>query len=119
MTRKIFVSILNTRLNRILSENNILENNNRAGVAGQSTLEPLLITQHIIEHCHIHQLPLFVMFQDLSKAYDRVNISLLELALQSVKMPKKIIKVVTNLFLNQFNSIILPDNQVSASFQIL
>ncbi|UZO07888.1 uncharacterized protein OCT59_028159 [Rhizophagus irregularis] len=48
--RKLLVNIISTRLNHTLSKHPILQFNNKAGVLGQSTLESLMIIQHLIEH---------------------------------------------------------------------
>lgn len=64
--------------------------NNRAGLIGQSTLQPLQTIQHVIE-CYNKQdsnnknYRLWIGLQDISiKAYDWVNISLLHLAFKTV-----------------------------------
>lgn len=49
------VSIISNKLNNILSTHKILQQNNQAGIMGQSTLEPLFVIQHIIEHARIHK----------------------------------------------------------------
>lgn len=58
MPRKLMVSVFSQRLNQALSKHNILQFNNRAGVLGQSTLEPLFHIQHSIEHAKIYKNPL-------------------------------------------------------------
>ncbi|GBC10347.1 hypothetical protein RclHR1_09560001 [Rhizophagus clarus] len=47
--QKILFSIIPQRLNNILSEYNLLQHNNRAGLKGQSTYKPLINIQHAIE----------------------------------------------------------------------
>jgi hypothetical protein len=75
--RKLFVKILTNRLNKILTVNHILQWNNRAELIGESCFQPIQFIQHVIEQCQLHQQPLWIGLQDLSKVYDRVNISLL------------------------------------------
>ncbi|CAB4401873.1 unnamed protein product [Rhizophagus irregularis] len=48
-------------LNQALSKHPILQFNNKAGVLGQSTLEPLMITQHLIEHARIKKKPIWIV----------------------------------------------------------
>jgi hypothetical protein len=119
-TWKILVSIYSRQLNKILSTENILQYNNRASIFGQSTLEPLFVIQHITEHFTKHEpnTPLWIIFQDLSKAYDRVNISLLKLAMERIYMPNSIINFFINLFTNRSNRIVLQD-RLSKSYGIL
>ncbi|GES75995.1 RNA-directed DNA polymerase from mobile element jockey-like [Rhizophagus clarus] len=69
--RKLYVSILSKRLNYILANNtNVTTYNNRAGILGQSCLEPLLEIQHSIEIANKLNIPFWLALQDLSKAYD-------------------------------------------------
>ena len=57
-TRKLMVSVFSQRLNQLLAKHNILQFNNRAGILGQSCLEPLFQIQHSIEHARIYKKPL-------------------------------------------------------------
>ncbi|EXX58571.1 hypothetical protein RirG_196760 [Rhizophagus irregularis DAOM 197198w] len=116
--RKLMVSVFSRRLNETLAKYNILQFNNRAGVLGQSCLEPLFQIQHLIEHARIFKNPILIAIQDLSKAYDRVDIALLRLALQRIKIPSKIITFIINLFSNRYNSIILPNGNL-APYKVL
>ena len=79
--RKTFVKIINNRLNNYIFTNNLLEPNNRAGVSGSSTMEIINRLELILTDQKEHNKALFIMIQDLSKAYDRVNVDLLEQAL--------------------------------------
>lgn len=112
------VSIFSQRLNNALSKHNVLQYNNHAGILGQSTLEPLFQIQRIIEHARIAKKPLWIAVQDLSKAYDRVDVSLLKLALEHIKIPNIIITFFINLFTARFNSIILPNGNLG-TYQVL
>jgi hypothetical protein len=119
-TRKILVSIYSQRLNKILSAENILQHNNQASILGQSTLEPLFVIQHITEHFTKFEpkTPLWIILQNLSKAYDRVNISLLKLAMEQIHIPPLIINFFINLFTHKLNHIVL-QNQLSKPCNIL
>ena len=57
----------------------ILQGGNHAGLPGCSTLEPLRIINAIIEDARANKKELWIMFQDMSKAYDRVNPFMLNL----------------------------------------
>jgi len=48
---------------------------------------------------------LYMLFQDMSKAYDRVNIYMLQKAMDRLKIPLAFTNVITNLFLNRKNSV--------------
>jgi hypothetical protein len=64
-------------------------------------------TNHVIEQCQKHNIPLWIRIQDLSKAYDRVNISLLRLALERIHLPYNVINLLIDLFSERINNIIL------------
>ncbi|GBC03774.1 hypothetical protein RclHR1_05310001 [Rhizophagus clarus] len=119
-SRKLYVSILSKRLNFILANNNhITTYNNRAEILGQSCLEPLFEIQHSIEIANKLNVSFWLALQDLSKAYDRINISLLRLALLSIKMPPQITFILCDLFTNCTNQVILSDNNLTSPFSIM
>ncbi|GES86723.1 RNA-directed DNA polymerase from mobile element jockey-like [Rhizophagus clarus] len=77
--RKLFIKILNHRLSNIIkNHNNAKENDN----------------------------DLWLLSQDLGKAYDRVNVFMLAKALRRIKLPEKFIDIITNLFINHSNEVI-------------
>lgn len=120
--RKIFVKILTNRLQYILTSYNLTQHNNRACISGESVYEPLQKLQHIIETSNDpldkNKKDLFICIQDMSKAYDRVNLSLLSLALQRLNFPMDFIGIIINLFSDRQNQIILPNN-TSPSYNVL
>src|SRR5581483_4072863 len=103
--RKLFVKILNNRLSKIFVKNNVLKGNQFAGLPNQSTYEPLRILNEILDDAKEHNKSIFVLFQDLSKAYDRVNIFMLKHAMTRLKIPIGFINIITNLFTNRRNNI--------------
>jgi hypothetical protein len=106
-TRKLLIKIITKRLNSFLAKNDILQWNNRAGIIGESCFQPIHFTQHVIEQCQRLNQPLWIGLQDLSKAYDRVNVSLLRLALERLHIPYNIVNLLTDLFTDRINNIIL------------
>jgi hypothetical protein len=107
--RKLFTKILNNRLNKFLCTYNILQPNNQASLHGSSTMEIIMKLQTVIESSKDSKTPLYILLQDFSKAYDRVNIDLLYLSLLRINLPILFCKIICNLFTNQTNSIILQD----------
>jgi hypothetical protein len=112
--RKAFVKLLNQRLQDIFIKHNIIKGLNFAGLPHQSTLEPLHIVNNILEfhrlnkklqeHDHNHN-HLYMLFQDMSKAYDRVNIFMLRKTMTRLRIPSLFINIIINLFLNRRNSV--------------
>jgi hypothetical protein len=116
-TRKLLIKIITKRLNSFLAKNNVLQWNNRAGIIGESCFQPIHFTQHVIEQCqHLIQ-PLWIGLQDLSKAYNRVNVSLLRLALERLHIPYNIVNLLTDLFTDRFNNIII-NNRTSNLYTV-
>ena len=110
--RKAFVKILNHRLQNVFIKNNILKGLNFAGLPHQSTMDPLHIVNNILEYHRLNKKfdktnhsNLYILFQDMSKAYDRVNIYMLRKAMARLKIPFEFTNVITNLFLNRKNSV--------------
>lgn len=103
--RKALVRLLNNRLSQIFVKNSILKGNQFAGLPGSSTFEPIRIINEIIQDAKESKNEIWILFQDLSKAYDRVNIYMLEKALLRLKLPTSFIRMVTNLFLERKNKI--------------
>jgi hypothetical protein len=116
-TRKLLIKIITKRLNSFLAKNNILQWNNRAGIIGESCFQPIQFTQHVIEQCQRLNQPLWIGLQDLSKAYDRVNVSLLRLALERIHIPYNIVNLLTDLFTDRINNIII-NNRTSNYYTV-
>src|SRR5215469_2420297 len=91
----------------IIANNDILKGGNHAGKLGGSTFQPIRIINNIIEDAILEKNnDLIIFFQDLSKAYDRVDITILEKALIRIKIPKITIRFIINLFKNRKNNIL-------------
>src|SRR3954469_24548947 len=86
-------------------KNNILLCNQFARLPQTSTFEPIRIINEILQDAKEKNNEIWILFQDLSKAYDRVNIFMLKKALQRLKIPHSFITFITNIFTNRTNSI--------------
>ena len=104
-TRKAMVRILNTRLAKIFVEHRILKGNQFAGLPGSSTFEPLRILNEIIEDAKEKHTEIWTLFQDMSKAYDHVNIFMLKKAMQRLKIPSSFNNLIINLFTQRKNRV--------------
>src|SRR3954467_11466495 len=87
--------IMNKRLSSILVNNNILKGNNYAGLPGSNCASPILTLEFIIQDAKSHNKPLFIFLQDISKAFDSMDIRMLKLAMQRLKIPLGFINLVS------------------------
>src|SRR5436853_5577935 len=99
------VKILNHRLSNLFAQKHILKGYQFAGIPGSSTMEPIRILNELIEDAKEKKSELWIVFQDMSKCYDRVNIYMLEKAMLRLKLPQNFIEIIKNLFTNRKNRI--------------
>ena len=99
------IRLLNNRLADTFVKHSILKGNQFAGLPGGSTFEPLRILQSIMEDAKEQKQEIWVLFQDLSKAYDRVNIFMLKKAMQLLKLPIAFIDLIENIFIERKNRV--------------
>src|SRR5436305_2270089 len=104
--------IMNKRLSSILAANSVLKENNYAGLPGSNCASPIAILELIIQDAKSHNKPLFIFLQDISKAFDSMDVNMLQLAMQRIKIPSGFIRLVTNLFTNRYNSVITSYGQL-------
>src|SRR3989440_1738393 len=104
--RKLITKIMNKRLSSILAANSVLKGNNYAGLPGSNCASPIAILESIIQDAKSHNKPLFIFLQDISKAFDSMEVNMLQLAMQRIKIPQGFIRLVINLFTDRYNSII-------------
>src|SRR2546430_2186211 len=104
--------IMKKRLSSILATNSVLKENNYAGLPGSNCASPKAILDSIIQDAKFHNKPLFIFLQDISKAFDSMDVNMLQLAMQRIKIPPGFIRLVTNLFTNRYNSVITSYGQL-------
>ncbi|GBB99914.1 hypothetical protein RclHR1_03680009 [Rhizophagus clarus] len=88
-------------LHGIISRPGILQSNNYACLIGESTFQSLQHLSCVIKMANLHKQELWIGIQDLSKAYDGINTSLLKLALKRLHFPPLLINIIMQLFTNR------------------
>src|SRR5260363_285750 len=99
--RKCVTRVLNRRLGKILKEKDILRGLNFAGLPGNSTEEPVHLLNMLIEEAASKKQELWLLFQNMKKAFDSVSLAMLKLSLERIKVPLTIIRFIINIFGNR------------------
>ncbi|GES86412.1 ribonuclease H-like domain-containing protein [Rhizophagus clarus] len=86
-TRKALITLLNRHLTTILKDHNVLQANQFAGLPKQSTFEPIRIVNELLQDAIDNNNELWILFQDMDKAYDRVNTFQLKKAMERIRIP--------------------------------
>ena len=105
-SRKLFTKLLTNRLSNILLRHQILSSKNHAALPFQSTLRPISELTSIIEHANTNKKELWLLLQDMSKAFDSIHIPMLTKALERIRIPQPIINLLTYILTHRNNRII-------------
>ena len=96
--RKALIKLVNSHLLVILVKHNILKGNNFAGLPFRSTFKPINILDNIKYDALFHHNNLWILFQDMSKAYNRVNLRMLIRALIRLHLPMTFVHLIISIF---------------------
>ncbi len=88
-------------------EHNILQSDNHAGLPGGSTFKSIRILDTIRTDAIIHNKPLFIYFQDISKTYDRVCLDILKSAMLRLRIFLKLVNLILSVFTDHTNAVII------------
>ena len=102
------VKLLTNRLSSILVQYHIFKGYNFAALPKSSTFEAFRVIDNVLQDAKSSDKEIWFYLQDMSKAYDRVNICMLQHAMNCIKLPPLFIRFITNLFTNRFNRIFTP-----------
>ncbi|CAB4488155.1 unnamed protein product [Rhizophagus irregularis] len=103
--RKSLVKLFYNRLASILASNEVLKGGNFAGLLGGSCRDPIVVLESIIHDAHVNKSPLWILSQDISKAFDSVDLKMLRFALERIKLPASATKFILSLFMKRSNRV--------------
>ncbi|GET58441.1 RNA-directed DNA polymerase from mobile element jockey-like [Rhizophagus irregularis DAOM 181602=DAOM 197198] len=103
--RKSLVKLFYNRLASILASNEVLRGGNFAGLPGGSCRDPIVVLESIIHDAHVNKSPLWILSQDISKAFDSVDLKMLHFALERIKLPASATTFILSLFMNRSNRV--------------
>ena len=105
-TKKLYTKILTNRLSQVLTNHQILNPHNYVALPGNSTNNLIHILNNFLEDAKCTKKHIWILSQDMSKAYDSVNIQLLMKALKRLNKPNQLVNILINLLSNWSNQII-------------
>ena len=95
---KTVVRVITQRLDKIIVEYNILEGPNYAGLSGNSVASLVHIMNNILEDARQKNNELWILFQDMHKAFDLVGLEILKKSLERIKLPKNVVSFILSLY---------------------
>ncbi|GBB96241.1 hypothetical protein RclHR1_27090002 [Rhizophagus clarus] len=103
--QKSFVKLFYNRLSAILAVHEVLKGGNFAGLPGGTCRDPIITLESIIHDANHNNSPLWILSQDISKAFDSVNLTMLKFALERIRLPASAIMLILSLFMNRSNQV--------------
>jgi len=89
-----------------MAKHHILKGNNFAGLPGGSTEVPIKLMNMILEDAKENSKPVWILLQDLSKAYDRVDLAILRKAMDRLKIPHSCTNFILDFFTHRKNTVL-------------
>jgi exonuclease III/ribonuclease HI len=99
--RKIFTKIITARLESSCRNFNLLKGFNHCATKGSSCNAAIATVTSVINHAHKFKQEAWIAFQDMKKAYDSVAWQGLQLAMERINIPSKIINLFKHIHTNR------------------
>ncbi|EXX61848.1 hypothetical protein RirG_167320 [Rhizophagus irregularis DAOM 197198w] len=96
--RKTFTKMITNRLNSVLKQCNVLQGYNCCGLPGECTSEPIHLVNNFIEDARENSKKLWVLTQDMKKAFDSVGLEVLKRAMLRIDIPASLVEWIIVLF---------------------
>ena len=107
---KLFLTIINNRLAKFVTDNNILSSSQLGFVKQNRTSDPHIILHTILQkYCHKKKKPIFGCFVDFSKAFDTVPRDILLSKLQNKGVNGKVFEIIRTIYGDDMASIKIGD----------
>ena len=95
------VHILNKRLGKVIQEHQILKGENYTGLPGGCIGHPIHILNNLMEDMRQKKKEMWIVLQDMKKAFDSVSTESLDLAMKRIKIPEKGRTFIMDLFVQR------------------
>jgi ribonuclease HI len=95
--RKLFESILNSRMAKIIYSNNLLKGVNFGFRAGAGTTEAICMIKHLIDLANARKVPIYAAILDVEAAYDKVPHDAIYAGLSRIHAPPHLIDLLKNM----------------------
>ncbi len=96
--RKSLVRIIQKRLGKVIKEKQILKGLNFMGLEGENTFTPIHILHNLIEDAKQHNKEMWILLQDIRKAFDSVSMIGVKKALNRIKIYGKLENFILELY---------------------
>ncbi|GBC08595.1 hypothetical protein RclHR1_08240015 [Rhizophagus clarus] len=103
--RKSFVKLFYNRLSFILATHNVLTSGNFARLPGGTCRDPIITLESLIHDANHNNSSLWILSQDISKAFDSVNLTMLKFALERIRLPAFAVMFILSLFMKCSNQV--------------
>ena len=90
----------------MFSQHLILSSYNYVTLPNNNTSISIHLLNNLIKDASCNYKPIWLLSQDMSKAYDSVNLNLLQKSLQCLALPHSIINAIINILHDQQNQVI-------------